>query len=62
MQNYSTWETILIGLIALLVVFWFSPGIKASFERSKQAKADWGAVLVPLALVAVFVFLLILAS
>lgn len=52
----------MIGLIALLLVFWFSPGIKASLERSKQAEADWGAVLIPLGLVALFVFFLILAS
>lgn len=62
MENHSTWETILIGLIALLVIFWFSPGIKAAFERGKQAEADWGAVLIPLGLVALFVFFLILAS
>jgi len=62
MEPPSTWESILIGLIALLVIFWFSPGIKASIERSKQAKSDWGAVLLPLAAVVLFVFFLILAS
>ena len=58
----STWETILIGLIALLVIFWFSPGIKAAIKRGKQAEADWGAALIPLGLVALFVLFLILAS
>lgn len=57
----STWETVLIGLVALLVIFWLSPGIKAAFERGKQTEADWGAVLMPLGLVVVFVFFLILA-
>jgi len=61
-ENHSTWETLLIGLIALLVIFWFSPGIKTAFERGKQAEADWGAVLIPLGLVILFVFFLILAS
>ena len=62
MQNYSLWETITIGLIALLVLFWFSPGIKAALERGKNAPADWPAVLIPLGLVALFVFILVLAS
>jgi hypothetical protein len=62
MQNYSIWETIMVGLIALLVIFWFSPGIKVAIERSKQAQADWPAVLIPLGLVVLFVVLLIIAS
>ena len=62
METYSTWETILIGLIALLAIFWFSPGIKAAIERGKQVEADWAAVLIPLGLVALFVAFLILVS
>ncbi len=62
MQNYSILETIIIGLIALLVLFWFSPGIKAALERGKQARSDWPAVVIPLALVVLFVFFLIFAS
>ena len=62
MQNYSLWETIIIGLIALLVLFWFSPGIKAALGRGKQVQSDWPAVLIPLALVVLFVFFLIFAS
>ena len=62
METYSTWETILIGLIALLAIFWFSPGVKAAIERGKHTEADWSAVLIPLGLVALFVFLLIIAS
>ncbi len=62
METYSTWETILIGLIALLAIFWFSPGIKAAIERGKQVKADWAAVLIPLGLVALFVAFLIFIS
>ncbi len=62
MENYSIWETIAIGAIALLAIFWFSPGIKAALERGKQAQSDWTAVLIPLGLVALFVFFLIIAS
>lgn len=62
MENHSTWETILLGLIAALVIVWFRPGIKAAMERGKQAEADWGSALIPLGLAALFVFFLILAS
>ena len=62
MQDYSLWETITIGLIALLAIFWFSPGIKAALERGKQVQSDWPAVLIPLGVVVLFVFFLIFAS
>ena len=62
MQDYSLWETITIGLIALLAIFWVSPGIKAALVRGKQVKSDWPAVLIPLVVVVLFVFFLIFAS
>ena len=62
MQDYSLWETITIGLIALLAIFWVSPGIKAALVRGKQVNADWPAVLIPLGVVVLFVFFLIFAS
>jgi len=62
MQDYSLWETITIGLVALLTIFWFSPGIKAALERGKQVQSDWPAVLIPLGVVVLFVFFLIFAS
>jgi len=62
MEQPSTMESILIGLIGLLVIFWVSPGIKTAIERSKQTEADWGAVLLPLSLVVLFVVFLILAT
>ncbi|QQS55230.1 MAG: hypothetical protein IPM89_05305 [Candidatus Competibacteraceae bacterium] len=52
------WEILLGGVAALLVILWFRPGIKASIERSRTAKKDWPAVLIPLALVVLFVILL----
>jgi hypothetical protein len=57
--NLSTWEVLLASLVALLVILWFRPGIKAALERSQQAEKDWPGVLIPLALVVVFVILLI---
>ncbi len=59
MQPLSTWENVLLGALALLVIFWMKPGIKASIEKSKTAQADWPGLLIPLALVVLFVLVLI---
>ena len=59
MEPATWWEILLGGLAALLVVLWFRPGIKAALERSRTAKKDWPAALIPLALVVLFVLLLI---
>ena len=59
MQPMGTFEAILLGAIAILLVFWFRPGIKASLEQSRQAKKDWPSVIIPLALVVLFVVFLV---
>jgi hypothetical protein len=53
------WENVLLGAIALLMVFWAGPGIKQSIAHSKQAKSDWPAVMLLLAVVILFVVFLI---
>ena len=58
MEPAAWWEILLGGGMALLVILWFRPGIKAAIERSRTAKKDWPAVLIPLALVVLFVILL----
>ncbi|MBK8535624.1 MAG: hypothetical protein IPL59_11090 [Candidatus Competibacteraceae bacterium] len=59
METAAWWEILLGGLAALLVILWFQPGIKAAIERSRTAKKDWPAALIPLGLVVLFVLLLI---
>ena len=59
MITAAWWEILLGGVVALLVILWFRPGIKAASERSRAAKKDWPAVLIPLALVIAFVWLLV---
>ena len=58
-MNVTWWEAILLGLIAVLVVFWFRPGIRATLAESRNAPKDWAGALIPLALVVLFVMLLI---
>jgi hypothetical protein len=58
METPATWEILLAGLVAVLVVFLFRPGIKAALARSRTAPKDWKGVLIPLGLVLLFVILL----
>lgn len=59
-MNWDLFEKILVGVLALLLLLWFRPGLKASMEQSRQAEhKDWKGVLVPIAVVVVFVMLLI---
>ena len=59
----STWEQVLLGIAALVVVFFYWPGVKATLERSRQAEQrDWKAVLIPVGVVVLFVVLLIVMS
>ena len=56
------WEQILVGLVAILVLVFFLPGVKATLERSKQAEKDWPGLLIPMALVVgliIFVIMLL---
>ncbi len=59
MEQPSTWQMLLYGAIALLVIFWFRPGIKAAMQRSREAEKDWPAVLIPIAIVVLFVVFLV---
>ncbi len=59
MTELATWEIILIGLIAALVIFWWRPGIKTALEEGRKAPKDWAGALLPLGLVVLFVILLL---
>ena len=60
MEPIATWEKLLLGVLALLVVLWFSPGINKMMGVSRDAKSDWIGLVIPIAMVCFFVFLLIL--
>jgi hypothetical protein len=56
----ATWEKILVGIAAVLLLLWLKPGLHAAIERGRAAgERDWGALLLPLGLVVLFVILLI---
>ncbi len=54
----QTWEQILLGAFALLVLLWFLPGIKPMLARSKEASKDWAGLLLPVGLVVLLVIFL----
>lgn len=60
MGNLSTLESILLGVMVLLLLFWFTPGIKVAMQQSREAEKDWPAVIVPIGLVVLFIILLIM--
>jgi uncharacterized membrane protein len=54
------WEQIVLGAAGLLILFLFTPGIKASIQRSKQAEQKhWGTVILLTVILIAFVMLLI---
>lgn len=54
------WEQIALGALALLVLFMFGPGIKATIERSKNAEEKhWSTVALLAVVLVAFVVLLI---
>ena len=56
----ATWEQVLLGIAALVMLFFFWPGAKKMLEQSQQAEdKDWQGALVPIGFVIVFVIVLI---
>ena len=56
----ALWEQILAGALALLVLFLFFPGVKATMEKSRNAsEKHWGTLLLLAVVLIAFVMLLI---
>lgn len=54
------WEQLALGALAILVLFMFGPGIKATIERSKNAEEKhWGTLALLAVVLVAFVVLLI---
>ena len=59
MDLFATWEKLLIGMIGLVVLLSFSPGVKIMIGQSRNAQKNWPAVLIPAVVVVIFVILLL---
>ena len=56
-------EQILVGILAVAVLFLFWPGARAAMQKSREAEnPDWTGALIPIGVVVLFIlFLIILA-
>ena len=60
-MQIDLWEAVLAGVLVLIVLFFFGPGVKRAMEKAPEASADdWKAAIMPILLVAGFVALMIL--
>ena len=59
MNPLPTWEKLLLGVLALLVILWVFPGIKVLMAQAQDAPRDWQSLIFPLLAVIAFVILLI---
>ena len=56
-------EQILVGILAIGVLFFFWPGAKAAMQRSREAEnPDWTSALVPIGIVVLFIVFLIMLA
>ena len=55
----GTLESIALGVVALLIIFWIFPGIKPAMEKAEKAEKDWKGLLIPILGVVLFIFFLI---
>ena len=61
MEQMSTFEMVMLGIIALGVLLWAGPGVKTMLQQSRQAEnPDWAGALFPIAIVILFVIFLIM--
>ena len=59
MGPLATWEKLLLGVISVLVLLWFSPGVRTMMAQSRDAKKNWPAVLIPMVMVIILVIVLL---
>ena len=63
MEQLSIWEAMLLGIVLVAVFFMMGPGIKKTFEQSRQAEErDWKGFLIPLLAMVGFIVLLIMLA
>ncbi len=60
METMAVWEQVLLGLLVVVILVWFFPGLKHTLKNAPKATAgDWKNLLVPIGLVVLFVLLLL---
>ena len=59
----GTFEQVLVGILAVVVLFLFWPGARADIQKSREAEnPDWTGALIPVGIVVLFVVFLIMLA
>ena len=59
----GTFEQVLVGILAVAVLFLFWPGAKAAMQKSREAEnPDWSSALIPIGIVVLFIVFLIMLA
>lgn len=59
-MGVPTWEAVLVGVLVLVLLLWWGPGIRERVRNApKGTAADWKGLLFPMGLVVLFVLVLI---
>jgi hypothetical protein len=61
-MEFGLFGKIMLGVLALVAIWIFRPGIKAMMQQSREAEnKDWAGLALPIGLVVLFVILLLSA-
>ena len=56
-------EQVLVGILAIGVLFLFWPGAKEAMRKSREAEnPDWSSALIPIGIVVLFIVFLIMLA
>ena len=59
-EELATWEMIVVGALAVGLLFFTLPGLKRLNEEARKAEKDWPGFLLPIGAVVLLIIVLIL--
>jgi len=59
-EELATWEMIVVGVLAVGVLFFVLPGLKRLNEEARKAEKDWPGFLLPIGAVVLLIIVLII--
>ena len=59
-EELATWEMIVVGVLAVGLIFFVLPGLKKLNEEARKAEKDWPGFLLPIGAVVLLIIVLIM--
>lgn len=59
-EELATWEMIVVGVLAVGLLFFALPGLKRLNEEARKAEKDWPGFLLPIGAVVLLIIVLII--